>query len=270
MNGFQMLTTSIDSADSAVVPSYRQNHLEWESTSSNPAIIQQRFLPYTLPPSEGIECSAMCRQAESVGGDFYDLLALPGGELGIAIGDVCGKGVSAALMATNLQATLRAEIRHAHADLSRLMATVSQLFHESSLEHLYSTLFLAIFNPATRIMKYVNAGHPPPMIAREKHAQIEWLNCGGPPIGMFRDCAYSVGSSFLNSGDLMVAYTDGIIESSNVAGEYWGIERLVHMVTAGVVRTAIGFDTAIARAVDAFAHGVKDRDDMALVVLRGI
>lgn len=265
-----MITTSIDSVDSAVVGSYRQNHLDLESTNSSPAIIQQRFLPYTLLPFEGIECSAMCRQAELVGGDFYDLLALPGGELGIAIGDVCGKGVPAALMATNLQATLRAEIRHAPADLSRLMTTVSQLFHESSLEHLYSTLFLAIFNPATHIMRYVNAGHPPPMMAREKHGQIEWLNCGGPPIGLFRNCAYSVGSSFLNSGDLMVAYTDGIIERSNVSGEHWGIERLVHMVTEGEVRTAIGFNTAITKAVDAFAHGVKDRDDMALVVLRGI
>ena len=236
---------------------------------SDPAIVQQRFLS-VVPSFKGVECSATCRQAEAVGGDFYDFLAVPSGELGIAIGDICGKGVTAALMMANLQATLRAEVRHLAADLSTLIATVSRLFHESSLEHFYSTLFYATFDPATRIVRYVNAGHPPPLIIRKEHSTIERLKCGGAPIGLFRDCTYNVGSSMLNPGDVIVAYTDGIIESPNTLGEQWGFKRLVDIVTGGEERTPVELNMAIMAAVDAFSRGVSERDDMALVILRTI
>lgn len=148
-----------------------------------------------------------------MGGDFCDFIAVPSGELGIAIGDICGKGLAAAVMMAKLQATLRVEISHAPTDLSALMATVNRLFDEASLEHFYSTLFYSSFDPATRSMSYVNAGHSAPLIIREEHSEIEWLNCRGAPTGLFRDCTYNVGLSILNPGDVMVVYTDGIVEA---------------------------------------------------------
>ena len=209
----------------------------------------------------------MCRQAEAVGGDFYDVFRLPTGELGITIGDVSGKGLGAALMMASVQATLRAEVRHATADLAALVGRANELFHEASLEHCYATLFYSTFEPSTRVMKYVNAGHFPPVVVRER-SKIEWLDRGGPPVGLLPTCAYDVGSIALTASDLMVAYTDGVIETRNAAGEQWGVERLVRTLKAAENRTPIRLSSDITEAVDAFSCGAAQHDDMALVILR--
>jgi sigma-B regulation protein RsbU (phosphoserine phosphatase) len=148
----------------------------------------------------------------------------------MAIGDVSGKGVGAALMMASLQATLRAEVRHRAGNLAALIETANRLFYEASLEHSYSTLFYATLNPATRVMTYVNAGHFPPMVLRREHSGIEWLDRGGPPVGIFPNSRYEVGSIALDPCDLVVAYTDGVIESRNSSGEQWGVERLARLV----------------------------------------
>src|SRR5262245_59006583 len=154
--------------------------------------IQQRFFPRNDSIFEKVQCSSLCRQAGEVGGDFYDRLHLPNGDLGIAIGDVSGKGVGAALMMASLQATLRAEARHHRGDLAALIETANRVFYEVSLEQFYCTLFYAALNPATLIMTYVNAGHFPPMIVRGEDSGIEWLDRGGPPVGIFSNARYEV------------------------------------------------------------------------------
>jgi sigma-B regulation protein RsbU (phosphoserine phosphatase) len=265
-----MLISSDDLLDSVQLAHFWKGNLEPSPAVANPAEIQQRLLPYDVPLFEGVECHAICRQAEAVGGDFYDFIPLPNSELGIAIGDICGKGLGAALMMANLKATLRAEVRHVPADLAALIATANRLFHEASLEHFYSTLFYATFDPATRIMKYVNAGHPSPMVVRKECSKVEWLERGGAPVGMFHNCTYEVGSIVLNPCDVMVAYTDGVVEGLNASGEHWSVERLVRIVKASEKRTPIKLTVEIAEAVDAFSYGAKHRDDMALVVLRAL
>jgi phosphoserine phosphatase RsbU/P len=266
----KMVMNSDDLLDSVYLARSSEGNLEWRPAVADPAVIQQRLLPCDVPAFEGVECSAMCRQAEAVGGDFYDFLPLPNGELGIAIGDICGKGLGAALMMANLQATLRAEVRHVPADLPAFMASANRSFHEASLEGLYSTLVYATFDPVTRVVKYVNAGHPPPMVVRQERSKLEWLDRGGTPVGMFHHCTYEVGSIVLNPCDVIVAYTDGVVESLNPSGEHWGVERLVRIVKASEKRTPIKLTVEIMDAVDAFSHGTEQRDDMALVVLRAI
>lgn len=236
----------------------------------NLAVVQQRLLPWDVPRFDNVECSAMCRQAEAVGGDFYDVLRLPNGELGITIGDVSGKGIGAALMMASLQATLRAEARHATADLAALIAAANKLFYEASLDHFYATLFYATFDPATGIMRYVNAGHFPPLVMRRERSNVEWLDRGGPPVGILPSCAYEVGSIALNPGDVMAAYTDGVVESRNASGEQWGVERLVLAVKASESRMPVKLSANITEAVDAFSYEAGQRDDMALVILRPI
>jgi sigma-B regulation protein RsbU (phosphoserine phosphatase) len=151
-----------------------------------------------------------------------------------------------------------------------LIATANRLFHEASLEGLYATLFYATFDPVTGIMKYVNAGHPPPMLVRTERSKIEWLDRGGAPVGMFHHCAYEVGSIVLNPCDVIVAYTDGVVDSLNAAGEHWGVERLARIVKASEKRTPVELSVEITEVVDAFSYGAQQRDDMALVVLRAI
>ena len=230
--------------------------------------VQQRLLRCDIPTFENIECSAMCRQAEAVGGDFYDVFRLPSGDIVVAIGDVSGKGPGAALMMATIQATLRAEARGAPADIAALIARTSELFHEASLADCYATLFYAVFDPTTRAMKYVNAGHFPPIVIRGEQAEVEWLDRGGPPVGMLPASSYEVGRIALNPCDVLVAYTDGLIESRNGPGEQWGVERLVRIVIAADDRTPGNLRSAITEAVDAFSYEAAQRDDMALVILR--
>jgi sigma-B regulation protein RsbU (phosphoserine phosphatase) len=144
----------------------------------------------------------------------------------------------------------------------------NRLFHEASLENSYSTLFYATLNPATRVMTYVNAGHFPPMVVRREHLGIEWLDRGGPPVGIFPNSRYEVGSITLNPCDLVVAYTDGVVESRDSSGEQWGVERLSRLVQRTHYRTPIKLISEIVESVDAFTFGVEQRDDMALLVLR--
>ena len=258
------------SSDELLESGFRMQSLCWLERSptavADMAVVQQRLLRRDVPTFENLECNAMCRQAEAVGGDFYDVFRLPSGELGITIGDVSGKGFGAALMMASVQATLRAEARHT-ANLAALVGRANELFHEASLEHCFATLFYATFEPSTRVMKYVNAGHFPPIVVRGS-SHIEWLDRGGPPVGLLQTCAYDVGSIALNPSDLMVAYTDGVIETRNASGEQWGVERLLRTLKTADNRTPIKLSSEITDAVDAFSCGVAQHDDMALVILR--
>ena len=250
--------------------SSQRGRAEKSTEAGNLAAIQQRFLPRHVSIFKSVDCSALCLQAGEVGGDFYDLLDLPNGDLGLAIGDVSGKGVGAALMMASLQATLRAEVRHRADDLAALIETANRLFYEASLQNSYSTLFYATLNPATHVMTYVNAGHFPPMVVRREHPEIEWFDRGGPPVGIFPDSHYEVGSIALNPSDLVVAYTDGVVESQDWSGEQWGIERLARLVQGTCHRTPSKLIGEIVEAVDAFTSGAEHGDDMALLILRAL
>jgi sigma-B regulation protein RsbU (phosphoserine phosphatase) len=152
--------------------------------------------------------------------------------------------------------------------LAASIAIVNRLFHEASLEDFYSTLFYSTFDPKTRILNYVNAGHFPPMVLRRDRSGIEWLGTGGAPVGLFHTNSYEAAAIALHPSDTMVAYTDGVIDSLNASGEEWGIERMVRIANAGEDRTAIELRTSITDAVHAFGNGAEQHDDMTLVILR--
>jgi sigma-B regulation protein RsbU (phosphoserine phosphatase) len=239
----------------------------WDRELANAHAVQQRLLPRDLPPLNGLDFSAVCRQAHAVGGDFYDLFPLPGGELGIAIGDVCGKGLGAALMMAHLKATLRVEASHNPACPASVIDSVNRMFHEASAADLYATLFYATYDPSTRLLKYVNAGHNAPLLLRRDHHEPASLQMGGPPVGMFLDCAYEQGWTALSPGDVLVAYTDGVTESRNFCGEEWGTDSILEIVRAGHGTTAAALCARIAHAVDRFSFGADQADDMTWLVL---
>jgi sigma-B regulation protein RsbU (phosphoserine phosphatase) len=251
-----MLTTSVAVSDCT-----------WNEELANAHAIQQHLLTQESGVVAHADVSAACRQAHAVGGDFFDYRCLPEGELGIAIGDVAGKGLGAALLAANLQATLRAEARRAPSELAGVIANVNHHFHEASLEEDYATLFYATFDPATRILKYVNAGHNPPLV-RRADGNMEWLETGGAPVGLFQSWMYEEGFVELNPGDVLVAYTDGIVEAQDVFGEDWGAGRLPEILELAGHETAAEINTRIWKAVDRFAARAGQRDDMTVLVLR--
>jgi sigma-B regulation protein RsbU (phosphoserine phosphatase) len=228
--------------------------------------VQQRLFPQALPPAEGLEYDGACRPALGVGGDYYDFLSLSGGRLGIAIGDVSGKGVPAALLMASLQASVRGQAQSGSANLAKLMETVSRLVFDASPSNRYATFFYAEYEAAARRLRYVNAGHNPPMLFRGE--ELVRLETGGPVVGMFRDARYEEAEVQLESGDGIVMFTDGISEAMNAADDEWGEEEL-----ARAARESLGLQAAetiarIMQAADRFAAGAPQHDDMTLVVIK--
>ena len=228
--------------------------------------VQQRLFPQTLPAVEGLEYDGACRPALGVGGDYYDFLALSGGRLGIAIGDVSGKGVPAALLMASLQASVRGQAQSGSANLARLMETVSRLVFDASPANRYATFFYAEYAAGARRLRYVNAGHNPPMLFRR--AELVRLETGGPVVGIFREARYEEAEVQLEAGDTIVMFTDGISEAMNAADDEWGEEELAQAARASLGRPAAETIARIMEAADRFAAGAPQHDDMTLVVMR--
>lgn len=231
--------------------------------------VQERLLPQNLAPVAGLDYCGICRPAFGVGGDYYDFLAFPGGKMGIAVADVCGKGISAALMMATLHAWVRGEAARADCDLSRLVSSVSGLLYEASDSNRYATLFYAQYEPSSRRLTYVNAGHNPPVLLRRRGDKWEAgrLSEGGTVVGLFEHVSYCQGSEVLEPGSLLVAFTDGITEAESVDGEEWGEERLIELIRRASRLSADEIARRILDAIDSFTAGAQQHDDMTLVIL---
>jgi phosphoserine phosphatase RsbU/P len=232
--------------------------------------VQERLFPQELPAIAGLDYFGACRPALGVGGDYYDFLALPGGQLGIAIGDVSGKGIGAALLMASLQASLRSEAARAPESLAPVVSNVNRLVYQASTSNRYATFFYAQYDPARHELTYVNAGHNPPMLFHKRGAdwEVTRLTTGGTVVGLLENFPYQEEKLVLEAGDLLVAFTDGISEAMNPADEEWGEERLAAAVRTRAGMKARGLLNALMDASDEFAAGAKQHDDMTLVVMR--
>jgi serine phosphatase RsbU (regulator of sigma subunit) len=230
--------------------------------------VQEHLFPQQFPPAAGLDYCGQCRPAREVGGDYYDFLELPDGRLGIAIGDVSGKGVGAALMMASLEASLRA-LASVVQDPAELMGRVNSLVCQASSANRFATLFYAVYDPATRQLTYVNAGHNPPVVVRHSGGlcQVLRLETGGAVIGLFPQ-QYHRGMFSHEAGDLVVLFTDGVSESMNARDEEWGEERLIELATTFHGLPASDAMKRILAAAQAFAGGAPQHDDMTLVLLR--
>jgi phosphoserine phosphatase RsbU/P len=228
--------------------------------------VQQRFLQHWGPTIDTLDYSARCRQMGEVGGDFYDFATLPENRLAMAIGDASGKGFAAALMISNVHSSLRTAALFAGSNSAMALEAVNRQVYGSSLASRYATLFYGIFDGATRTLHYVNAGHNPPMVIRPDDS-IVWLKTGGAPVGLFSDSIYKEGLVQLHPDDLVVAYTDGVVEALNRCGREWGTEGLRNAAIASGGRSADDMVEAIMGSMHRFSHR-RQIDDATLVVAR--
>ena len=226
---------------------------------------RQRFL-HSEPGIDSLDYSGQCRQMGEVGGDFYNFATIPGKGLSMAVGDACGKGFAAALMISNVQSSLRAATRFAGANLAMAFQAVNRQVYGSSLASRYATLFYGVVDESTRTLHYMNAGHNPPMVIRPDGSMI-WLSTGGAPVGMFPDSIYEEGSVQLGSGDLILAYTDGVIECLNPSHCEWGPEGLREAAMEGEAESAGEMVEAIMQSMDRFSHS-RQIDDATVAVVR--
>jgi sigma-B regulation protein RsbU (phosphoserine phosphatase) len=228
--------------------------------------VQERLFPQSYPAMAGLDYAGRCRPALGVGGDYYDFLELPDGSLGIGIGDVSGKGIPAALLMASLQASLRGQTISGQPDLAKLMTNVNKLIYETSPSNRYATFFYGQYEPATRLLTYVNGGHNPPMIFRD--GEVLRLEEGGPVVGLFKPSRYSQACVQMASGDVMVLFTDGISEAMNLADEEWDEERLMASVRACWRRPAIEMIDCLMQDADAFVSGAPQHDDMTIMIVK--
>jgi phosphoserine phosphatase RsbU/P len=230
--------------------------------------VQDRLFPQRLPVVSGLDYCGSCRPAREVGGDYYDFLELSQGKLGIAIGDVSGKGIGAALLMASLEASLRA-LASLNLELPELIQRVNRMIYESSSVNRYATLFYAEYDARARRLFYVNAGHNAPVILRKSEGthQVFRMEMGGPVIGLLPH-AYQQGSFSVVPGDVVVLFTDGISESMNGRDEEWGETRLIELAKTCHGLPASEVMTRIFAAAEAFTAGAAQHDDMTLVVLR--
>lgn len=229
--------------------------------------VQERLFPQEFPAIPGLDYAGACRPALGVGGDYYDFIPISNGGIGIAIGDVSGKSIQAALLMATLRAFLRGQAIDQETDLSAVVANLNRLVFESSAQNRYATFFLGVFDSTSRVLRYVNAGHNPPIVIRAGNEVVR-LETGGSVVGLLREGIWEPGQVRLECGDLLVAFTDGISEAMNHADDEWGEERLIEAARAMRQNRAKEILDHIVRSADGFVAGAPQYDDMTLIIAR--
>jgi sigma-B regulation protein RsbU (phosphoserine phosphatase) len=240
------------------------------------AEVQQRLFPEQPPDSARFELSGFCQPARGVGGDYYDFLQFDNQQTGIAVADVAGKGISAALLMSSVQASLRSQamVRDnggaSKASPAEMVSTLNRLLCRSTGPATYVTFFYAEFDEQTRRLTYVNAGHNAPLLLRSSDslAAGHRLTSGGPVIGMFDHCYYEEETLQLESGDLLAAYTDGVTEALNASGEEFGEERLQEALASAAHLPATEVRDSIVQRIRAWCADAPQHDDLTFIVFR--
>jgi sigma-B regulation protein RsbU (phosphoserine phosphatase) len=238
--------------------------------------VQQQLFPHALPNLPGIEIEAICRPARVVSGDYYDFIRISPTRLAIALADISGKGISAALLMANVQAALRSDVlryRNGHeggtpepVDTAEIVSHLNlHLFRNTSSER-YATLFIGVYDEATRQLHYTNAGHLPPIYINGGTARR--LEIGGMVVGLFNDVPYQQGAVQIEHGGMLVAYSDGLIEPENVYGEEFGSERLTDLALKNRDASTHDVAQAMMQAAEEWSGSPEQADDMTVIVMR--
>ena len=233
--------------------------------------VQSRFFPQNLIIA-GLDCAGACRPALEVGGDYYDFIPVSTTTVGMAIADVSGKGIAASLLMATVRAYLRGQIGHKAADLCALMSNLNTFVGESSEGNRYATFFYAQYDSITHELAYINSGHNPPFVFKGAYPGSDplRLETGGPVIGLLADCSYAEGRVRLDSGDLLVAYTDGVTEARSPDSLEWGEDQLVAAVQAHRTEAVDQVVRHIISEASSHVASATQHDDMTLVVVRCI
>jgi sigma-B regulation protein RsbU (phosphoserine phosphatase) len=245
-----------------------EEHLEQERFEREMQLareIQQRFQPTAPPAVAGYELQGISFPSYQIGGDYYDFILCPDGRLVVALGDVSGKGTSAALLMSSLHAAVHAQVA-ACRPIAETVGAVNRYLADNTPPNRFVTLFYAELDAVTGSLSFINAGHNPPIIAHAS-GTTEQLGSGGLPLGIM-DLPYREGRTTLQPGDMLVAYSDGVTEQQNTKGEEFGTTRLQNVITQNLDSSAAGLRDKIEAALSAFAQGTPAGDDITLLIVK--
>jgi phosphoserine phosphatase RsbU/P len=230
------------------------------------ALIQQALLPSEPPSLPELDIAGKTTACRTVGGDYYDFLMFPDRRVGILVGDVAGKGMPAALMMSSLQARVHVLFEDA-AELAHKIARLNKAVCSNCPDNRFITFFMAIVDPATGELVYTNAGHNPPLVVRADGSVVK-LRGGGVILGILPQAPYHESRTYLNPGDILVLYSDGVTEAATPADEEFGEDRLAELVGSMRDRPSAEIVEAVEHAITDFTQGAPPADDITVVVAR--
>jgi sigma-B regulation protein RsbU (phosphoserine phosphatase) len=231
--------------------------------------VQNQLFPRDVPPMRTIELIGACQPARSVSGDYYDYLRLPDGSLAIAIGDVAGKGISAALLMASIQSIMRTQLAQGlHVSTAGMVSQLNRQLYANTSPEKYATFFFGLYEERSRMLTYTNAGHLPPIVI-----------CGGEPrplqvtgtvVGLFPSADYEEQSVILCPDDMLIGYTDGITEPENAYGEEFGVDRLSESVLRNRNCEPCEIVAKVMESVRHWSSAPELPDDMTVLIAKGI
>jgi sigma-B regulation protein RsbU (phosphoserine phosphatase) len=240
------------------------------------AEVQRNLLPAASPALPGIELHGFCQPASHVGGDYYDFIPLPDDSAAICIADVAGKGIAAALLMSVVQASLRSHLSNTSGrrPVSEVASELNGLICASVSMARYVTFFYAQLNAETRAFRFVNAGHNPPLLFHGSVSEssrkgcVDRLSAGGPVLGMFPGLQFDEESVAVKSGDILLAYTDGVTEAPNIHGEEFSEDRVIEVLRRCSGESARDIVDSIASEVIGWSQGTTQHDDITIVAMK--
>jgi sigma-B regulation protein RsbU (phosphoserine phosphatase) len=230
------------------------------------AEIQRGILPENAPEVPGLDLAGFNAPCRTVGGDYYGFVTYPGGRVGLALGDVSGKGMSAALMVMAFEARLRV-LAEDEDTAATVVTRLNKITCANCPSNRFITFFFGILDPVTGELVYANAGHNPPFVVRTS-GDVELLRGGGPVLGILPIAPYAQESARLAPGDMLVIYSDGVTEATNKAEEEYGEERLAEVLRCRRGEPAAAIVNAVTESLSQFAAGTPQADDITLVVAK--
>jgi serine phosphatase RsbU (regulator of sigma subunit) len=233
------------------------------------AEIQGRALPGGAPKVAGADLAGYNAPCRTVGGDYYDFFSYPNGRVAMVLGDVSGKGMPASLMMMGLQARVQALLADEPQNLAAVINRLNKITCQNCPSNRFITFFYCVLDPATGELGYCNAGHNPPVIVRANGA-VEYLEGGGPVLGILSIANYSAYRVKLEPGDTLAIYSDGVTEATNAKDEEFGDEPFAAVLVANRHKGAAEIVAAVTQALTEFAAGSPPADDITLIVSRRV
>jgi sigma-B regulation protein RsbU (phosphoserine phosphatase) len=261
---FNLMTGSI----SGLIEEQKQRQ-RLENEISIAREVQNQLFPKRLPSVPGVEVEAICKAARSVSGDYYDFIQLTPTHIAVAIADISGKGISAALLMASLQAALRSQLLMGgseHLGTDELVSRLNKHLVRNTADDRFATFFICVYDSATRTMRYTNAGHLPSFLLSQSN--VVRLDKGGMVLGVYEDCTYEENSLMVPRDAVLVGYSDGLVEPENVYGEEFGIRRLQEAAIRVQASTPKSVALSLMTAAEEWAGSAEQADDMTVIVAR--
>ena len=243
----------------------KSQHLEQELELAGE--IQRTLLPRSIPQVAGLSMSLISKPSREIGGDFYDMFTLADKYLGVAVGDVVGKGIPGAITMASLYTAFHEYATDPLMIPSDVMLRANDMLLDATASDRFATLFYGVVSLRDGLFRYCNAGHPPPLICR-KNGTIDYLSTGGLILGSFSHARYENGRADLNEGDVLVLYTDGVTETTNDEEQVFGFKRLEQVIRQCKSSTVEEIKNSLTDSLHQFTDHSNIQDDITVIIVK--